>query len=76
MDPVPLAIDDLGALIRMRKQCPSGTGDRIAGLILTATDCELDDRLKGLRLNEDTPIRVGGWAFRGLLCLPVIWDAD
>ena len=31
-------------------------------------------RLKNLRLDEDAgPVRVGGWAFRGLLNLPVRW---
>ena len=33
------------------------------------------DRLKGLRLDEAEPVRIGGWAFRGLLNLPVRWDA-
>jgi len=32
--------------------------------------------LKGLRLNAADPVRIGGWAFRGLLNLPVEWDAD
>lgn len=32
-------------------------------------------RLKGLRLLEDEPVRIGGWAFRGLLNLPVTWDS-
>ncbi|MBR0869999.1 cytochrome P450 [Bradyrhizobium tropiciagri] len=32
-------------------------------------------RLKNLRLVEDRPPRIGGWAFRGLLDLPVTWDA-
>ncbi len=31
-------------------------------------------RLHGLRLREDEPVRVGGWAFRGLLNLPVTWE--
>jgi hypothetical protein len=31
-------------------------------------------RLKNLRLVEGTPPRIGGWAFRGLLDLPVTWD--
>ncbi len=31
-------------------------------------------RLKSLRLVEDEPVRIGGWAFRGLLNLPVAWD--
>ena len=31
-------------------------------------------RLRGLRLRADEPVRVGGWAFRGLLNLPVTWD--
>ena len=33
-------------------------------------------RLKALRLDESEPVRIGGWAFRGLLNLPVIWDAS
>ncbi len=32
-------------------------------------------RLKNLRLLGDEPVRIGGWAFRGLLNLPVTWDA-
>ncbi|GLH78235.1 cytochrome P450 [Bradyrhizobium sp. SSBR45G] len=32
-------------------------------------------RLQGLRLRQDSPVRIGGWAFRGLLNLPVAWDA-
>lgn len=32
-------------------------------------------RLKDLRLSDDEPVRIGGWAFRGLLNLPVTWDA-
>ncbi|MBV8839189.1 MAG: cytochrome P450, partial [Alphaproteobacteria bacterium] len=32
-------------------------------------------RLKGLRLDEAEPVRIGGWAFRGLFNLPVSWDA-
>jgi hypothetical protein len=32
-------------------------------------------RLKGLRLDASEPVRIGGWAFRGLLNLPVQWDA-
>ena len=32
-------------------------------------------RLPGLRLLDESPVRVGGWAFRGLLNLPVTWDA-
>ena len=32
-------------------------------------------RLKGLRLDGSEPVRIGGWAFRGLLNLPVSWDA-
>ncbi|MCO5130880.1 MAG: cytochrome P450 [Xanthobacteraceae bacterium] len=31
-------------------------------------------RLKNLRLDEAEPVRIGGWAFRGLLNLPVTWD--
>jgi cytochrome P450 len=31
-------------------------------------------RLKNLRIVEDEPLRIGGWAFRGLLNLPVAWD--
>ena len=32
-------------------------------------------RLKGLRLDQSEPVRIGGWAFRGLLNLPVTWEA-
>ncbi len=32
-------------------------------------------RLKRLRLDPSEPVRIGGWAFRGLLNLPVEWDA-
>jgi hypothetical protein len=32
-------------------------------------------RLKGLRLDDGEAVRIGGWAFRGLLNLPVKWDA-
>lgn len=31
-------------------------------------------RLKGLRPDLSEPVRFGGWAFRGLFNLPVIWD--
>ncbi|HXQ07346.1 MAG TPA: cytochrome P450, partial [Bradyrhizobium sp.] len=31
-------------------------------------------RLKGLQLDTAEPVRIGGWAFRGLLNLPVKWD--
>jgi cytochrome P450 len=31
-------------------------------------------RLKNLRLADDPPVRIGGWAFRGLLNLPLTWD--
>ena len=30
---------------------------------------------KNLRIVDDEPVRVGGWAFRGLLNLPVAWGA-
>ena len=33
-------------------------------------------RLRGLRLDETEPVRIGGWAFRGLLNLPVKWEAN
>ena len=32
-------------------------------------------RLKGLRLHDREPVRIGGWAFRGLFNLPVRWEA-
>jgi hypothetical protein len=31
-------------------------------------------RFRNLRLDQSEPVRIGGWAFRGLLNLPVIWD--
>ena len=33
----------------------------------------LFSRLEGLRLDETEPVRLGGWAFRGVLNLPVRW---
>jgi cytochrome P450 len=33
-------------------------------------------RLPGLRLDASEPVRIGGWAFRGLLNLPVTWDLN
>jgi cytochrome P450 len=33
-------------------------------------------RLKDLRLDETEPVRIGGWAFRGLLNLPVRWNVN
>jgi cytochrome P450 len=30
-------------------------------------------RLKNLRLGENDPVRIGGWAFRGVLNLPCVW---
>jgi hypothetical protein len=35
----------------------------------------IQSRLKALRLDDAEPVRIGGWAFRGLLNLPVTWDA-
>jgi cytochrome P450 len=32
------------------------------------------ERLEGLRLDGDAQVSLGGWAFRGLLTLPVEWD--
>jgi cytochrome P450 len=32
-------------------------------------------RLQNLRVVTDAPVEVGGWAFRGLLNLPLAWDA-
>jgi cytochrome P450 len=32
-------------------------------------------RLRNLRIEASEPVRIGGWAFRGLLNLPVTWDA-
>ena len=32
-------------------------------------------RLKNLRLDTSEPVKIGGWAFRGLLNLPVAWEA-
>ena len=29
-------------------------------------------RLRGLRIVDGEPVRIGGWAFRGLLNLPVV----
>jgi cytochrome P450 len=31
-------------------------------------------KLEGLHLDEAEPVRIGGWAFRGLLNLPAVWN--
>ncbi|MFI1168561.1 cytochrome P450 [Streptomyces sp. NPDC020801] len=31
-------------------------------------------RLRGLRLSDSAPVRMGGWVFRGVLNLPVRWE--
>ncbi|WP_419910781.1 cytochrome P450 [Hoeflea sp.] len=33
------------------------------------------DRLEQMRLEDNEPVRVGGWAFRGPLNLPVVWSS-
>lgn len=35
----------------------------------------LFSRVTHLEIADDEPVRIGGWAFRGLLNLPVRWDA-
>ena len=35
----------------------------------------LFERVRGLQLHPDRPAHVGGWVFRGMLDLPVTWDA-
>ncbi|WP_144720111.1 cytochrome P450 [Agrococcus jejuensis] len=35
----------------------------------------LFDRLRGLDLVPDRPAEVGGWVFRGMLSMPIAWDA-
>jgi cytochrome P450 len=37
---------------------------------------QLFARLDKLRLDPSEPVRIGGWAFRGLLNLPVTWGAE
>ena len=34
----------------------------------------LFERLRGLKLDHREPVKIGGWAFRGPLNLPVVWD--
>jgi len=36
----------------------------------------LFERLKGLRLDAPEQVKIGGWAFRGLLSLPVRWEIN
>ena len=36
---------------------------------------KLFERLPGLRLDPDRAATLGGWVFRGMLTLPVVWDA-
>jgi hypothetical protein len=42
----------------------------IAGVALPT----LFARAGQIELAKDEPVRIGGWAFRGLLNLPVSWD--
>ncbi|MFC0582619.1 cytochrome P450 [Micrococcoides hystricis] len=37
---------------------------------------EVFRRFKNLRLDPERPATAGGWVFRGMLSLPVIWDAE
>jgi cytochrome P450/flavodoxin len=37
---------------------------------------KLFERLRGVELHPDKPAVIGGWVFRGMLDLPVSWDAD
>ena len=43
-------------------------------MVATVAMPELFGRLKGLRLADPAAVSVGGWAFRGVLSLPVEWD--
>ena len=43
-------------------------------MVATVAMPELFGRLKGLRLADPAAVAVGGWAFRGVLSLPVAWD--
>ena len=31
--------------------------------------------MENLRVATGAPVEIGGWAFRGLLNLPLVWDA-
>jgi cytochrome P450 len=44
----------------------------VAGVALPS----LFERLRGLRLDAPEQVKIGGWAFRGLLNLPVRWDIN
>jgi cytochrome P450 len=44
----------------------------VAGVALPS----LFERLRGLRLDAPEQVKIGGWAFRGLLNLPVRWDLN
>ncbi|WP_147102949.1 cytochrome P450 [Nesterenkonia populi] len=37
---------------------------------------QIDQRLPGLRRDPERPGVAGGWVFRGMLSLPVVWDTD
>lgn len=43
-------------------------------MVATVAMPDLFGRLKGLRLADPAAVSVGGWAFRGVLSLPVEWD--
>ena len=51
---------------------PGAEGDALGSVALPG----IFARLKGLRLDVSEPVRIGGWAFRGLLNLPVMWEVN
>ncbi len=66
----------------LQKSIPFGAGPHYCAgawasrcLIADVALPQLFARLKNLRLDPDTPSTFGGWAFRGPLRVPVLWDA-
>ncbi|MEM8948923.1 MAG: cytochrome P450 [Pseudomonadota bacterium] len=67
----------------MSKSIPFGAGPHFCAgawaskaLVAHVALPSLFRRLTGLRLCEDEPVLLGGWAFRGLLNLTVTWDVS
>jgi cytochrome P450 len=66
----------------LQKSIPFGAGPHYCAgawasrcLIADVALPQLFARLKNLRLDPDAPSSFGGWAFRGPLRVPVLWDA-
>ena len=63
-----------------QKSIPFGAGPHFCAgaaasrcLVAEVAVPKIFDRLAGLRLDDSDPVRIGGWAFRGILNLSALW---